>query len=56
MKRKRPQQEERRRPLADLNLIGQPKGIAVRRRGCLALFGLILLLGAAAASIGLGLH
>jgi len=56
MKRKRPQQEERRRPLADLNLIGEPRGLAVRRRGCLSLFGSLLLLSAAAASIGLGLH
>ena len=56
MKRKRPQQEERRRPLADLNLIGDEKGPNVRRKGCMSLFGSILLFGAAAASIGLGLH
>ena len=56
MKRKRPQQEDRRRKLADLNLIGEAKGQAVRRRGCTSLFGSVLLFGAAAVSIGLGLH
>jgi hypothetical protein len=56
MKRKRPTQQERRRPLADLNLIGDGKRLDVRRKGCFSLFGSVLLLGAAAVSIGLGLH
>ena len=55
MKRKRPPQEERRRPLADLNLIGDTKLEAVRRRGCASLFGSILLFGAAVSAC-LGLH
>jgi hypothetical protein len=56
MKRKRPQHEQRRRPLAELNLLGEPKRLSVRRKGCASLFGSILLLVAAAVSIGLGLH
>jgi hypothetical protein len=57
MKRKRQQQEERRRTLADLNLIGEAQRPAgVRRKGCLGLFGSVLVIGAAAVSIGLGLH
>jgi hypothetical protein len=56
MKRKRQPQEERRRTLADLNLIEETKRQAVRRRGCMSLFGSILLLGLAAAAAGLGLH
>jgi len=56
MKRKRPEQQERRRPLADLNLVGETRRQAVRRRGCASLFGSILLLGAAAVTVGLGLH
>jgi len=56
VKPKRPQQEDRRRPLADLNLIGETRRQAVRRRGCASLFGSVLLLVAGAVSIGLGLH
>jgi hypothetical protein len=56
MARKRQQQEDRRRTLADLNLIEETKRQAVRRRGCASLFGSILLLAAAAVTIGLGLH
>ncbi len=56
MKRKRPQQEERRRPRADLNLVGETRRQTVRRRGCASLFGSLLLLAAATVSIGLGLH
>ncbi len=55
MKRKR-QQEERRRTMAELNLIEETKRQAVRRRGCMSLFGSILVLGVAAAAVGLGLH
>jgi hypothetical protein len=56
MKRRRKQQVERRRPMADLNLIGEAKGQAVRRKGCASLFGSALLIAAAALSIGLGLR
>ncbi len=56
MKRKRPQQQERRRTLVDLNLIGETGRLAVRRRGCASVFGSTLLIGAAAHLIGLGLH
>jgi hypothetical protein len=56
MKRKRPTQQERRRPLADLNLIGDGKRLDVRRKGCFSLFGSVLLFGVVAVSIGLGLH
>lgn len=56
MKRKRPQQEERRRNMVDLNLVDETKRQAVRRRGCASLFGSLLLLAAAAVSIGVGLH
>lgn len=56
MKRKRPQQEERRRKLADLNLVEETKRQAVRRGGCASLFGSLLLLAVAAVSIGVGLH
>ena len=56
MKRKRQQQSDRRRTLADLNLIEETKRQAVRRRGCTSLFGSILLLVAVGVTIGLGLH
>jgi hypothetical protein len=56
MKRKRQSQEERRRTLVDLNLIEETKRQGARRRGCMSLFGAVLLFGAAAASIGLGPH
>ncbi len=47
MKRKRPEQPERRRALAEINLIGQ-KGVKAKpnRRGCAQIFGLISLLTA----------
>ena len=56
MKRRRPQQDERRRNLTDLNLIAETKRQAVRRRGCASLLGSVLLFGSAAVSIALGLH
>jgi hypothetical protein len=56
MKRKQQQREERRRPLAELNLLGETKRQAVRRRGCTSLFGSILLVVAAGVAGGLGLH
>lgn len=56
MKRKRQQREERRRPLAELNLLLETKRQTAPRKGCTSLFGSILLLVAAALSIGLGLH
>lgn len=56
MKRKRPQQEERRRNLADLNLVEETKRQAVRRGGCGSLFGSLLMLAVGAVSLGLGLH
>jgi len=56
MKRKRPEQQERRRPLADLNLVGETRRQAVRRRGCASLFGSILLLGAAAVTVAGSAH
>lgn len=56
MKRKRPQQQERRRSLADLNLVEETKRQAVRRGGCASLFGSLLVLAGGAVSIGLGLR
>lgn len=56
MKRKRQQQAERRRTLADLNLVEETKRQAVRRGGCASLFGSLVILAVAAVLIGLGLR
>ena len=55
MKRKSQPREERRRPLAEINLLDANKRIPVSRKGCLGRFGSLLMLGAAAAQIALAL-
>jgi len=47
LKKKGSERPERRRALAEINLIGQ-KGVKVKpkRRGCVPMFGLISILGA----------
>jgi hypothetical protein len=57
MKQKRLERVERRRPLVEINLIGDPKNRAdiLKRRGC-ALFGTSVALMAIAVATFLGLH
>lgn len=57
MKKKAPERVERRRPLVEINLIGEPRArtAMLKRRGC-ALFGTSAALLAAAAAVFLGLH
>jgi hypothetical protein len=57
MKRKVPERVERRRPLVEINLIGEPRARSARlkRRGC-ALFGTSVALMAIAVAAFLGLH
>lgn len=56
MKRKQPPREERRRRLAELNLVDEPKRLKVNRRGCASLFGSILTLVVAGLASWAGLH
>lgn len=57
MKRKRQEILERRRPLIELNLIAEPRGIlAARRRGCLQLLTPALLGLTALLALGTGLR
>jgi hypothetical protein len=56
MKRKQPQNEERRRRQAELNLLEESRRLNVRRRGCGPFTGSLLLLAAAAVSLGLGVR
>jgi hypothetical protein len=56
MKRKRTRQEERRRPVAETNLLDDPKRIDVRRRGCGPFFGSTLLFGGTVVGLIAGLR
>ncbi len=57
MKKKGPERVERRRPLVEINLIGEPRARSamLKRRGC-ALFGTSLAVLAIAGAAFLGLH
>ena len=46
MKRKSQQQAERRRALVEMNLLDDGRVQAIRRKGCLGLFGSLLALAA----------
>jgi len=55
-KKKRPEREERRRPLVEINLIADTKSRSpMARRGC-ALFSILVAVVAASAAAFLGLH
>lgn len=57
MKRKRPEIVERRRTLAEPNLVDEPKGrLVVRRPGCLPFLVLLLPVAVALVAAGAGLH
>ena len=56
MKRKQQPKEDRRRRQAELNLLEEGRRLNVRRRGCGPFTGTLLLLAAAAVSLGLGLR
>ncbi|HKC20304.1 MAG TPA: hypothetical protein VKE27_11830 [Candidatus Dormibacteraeota bacterium] len=56
MKRKRPEHEERRRPMAELNMADEPRRIDVRRKGCGPLSGSVFLLVATAVALAAGLR
>lgn len=53
MKRKSQPREERRRPLAEINLLDDSKRIPVSRKGCFGRFGSLLMLIVAAAQMAL---
>jgi len=54
VKRKRQEQPERRRSLAEINLVGQKGAKAkARRRGCFSIFSLISILGTSTALLAL---
>jgi hypothetical protein len=57
VKKKRPEREERRRPLVEINLVADAKSRSanIARRGC-ALFSLLVAVIAASAAAFLGLH
>ena len=56
MKRKQPPREERRRRLAELNLVDEPKRLSAQRRGCASLFGSLFVVVLAGLTIWAGLH
>jgi hypothetical protein len=57
VKRRHLEQEERRRPLVEVNLVAEPKSRSaiIARRGC-ALFGVLAAVLAASLAAFLGLH
>jgi hypothetical protein len=57
VKKRHLEQEERRRPLVEVNLIGEPKSRSaiITRRGC-ALFGVLAAALVASVAAFLGLH
>lgn len=56
MKRKQPPREERRRRLAELNMLEENKRLNVPRRGCASLFGSVLVVAVVGLASWAGLH
>lgn len=56
MKRKQRSAPEQRRRLVEFNMVDESRRLPVPRRGCLSLFGSILMIGGTAFLLSLGLH